>query len=99
MSTTFDSQMDDQVKLTIQTLKDMLSSCKVEFNENCDKHLPLVEFSHHNSFHSSNFMASYENLYGRRYRSPIILFEVGETSLFLPDLVYKSFEKVRIIKN
>ncbi|PHU07246.1 hypothetical protein BC332_23735 [Capsicum chinense] len=39
-------------------------------------------------------MALCEALYGRRSRSPIGWFEVGESRLFGPDLVYKVMEKV-----
>ena len=62
------------------------------------KHLPLVEFAYNNSFHSSISMALYESLYGRRFRSPIGWFEVGEPSLLGPDLIYKTLEKVHIIR-
>ena len=44
-------------------------------------------------------MAPYEALYGRRCRSPIGWFEVGESSLFGPESIYKTFEKVHIIRN
>ncbi|XP_069148193.1 uncharacterized protein [Solanum lycopersicum] len=43
-------------------------------------------------------MAPYEALYGRRCRSPIGWFEMGEPSLHCPDLVYKTLEKVHIIR-
>ena len=40
-----------------------------------------------------------EALNGRRFRSPIGWFEVGEPSLVGPELIYKTFEKVHIIGN
>ncbi|WMV46287.1 hypothetical protein MTR67_039672 [Solanum verrucosum] len=43
-------------------------------------------------------MAPYEVLYGRRCRSPIVWFEVGEAGLIGPDLVHQAMEKVRIIQ-
>ena len=52
-----------------------------------------------NSFHSSISMAPYDALYGKRCRSPIGWFEVGEISLLCPILVYKTLEKVHIIRN
>ena len=58
-----------------------------------------MEFAYNNSFHSSISMAPYESLYGSRCRSPIGWFEVGETSLLGPNLIYKTLEKVHIIKN
>ena len=44
-------------------------------------------------------MAPYEALYGRRSRSPIGWFEVGEPSILGPELIYKTLEKVHIIIN
>ncbi|GJZ47424.1 putative reverse transcriptase domain-containing protein [Tanacetum coccineum] len=43
-----------------------------------DVHLPLVEFSYNNSYHSSVRCAPFEALYGRKCRSPIMWAEVGE---------------------
>ncbi|XP_070011430.1 uncharacterized protein [Nicotiana sylvestris] len=43
-------------------------------------------------------MEPYEALYGRRCRSPIGWFEVGEAELLGPDLVYQSMEKVNLIQ-
>ena len=58
-----------------------------------------MEFAYNNSFHSSISMAPYEALYGRRCRSSIGWFEVGEPSLFGPELLYKTLEKFHIIRN
>ena len=52
-----------------------------------------------NKFYSSISMAPYEALYGRRCRSLIGWFEVGEPLLLSPNLVYKTLEKVHIIRN
>ena len=57
---------------------DMLRSCIIDFKGNWDKNLPLVEFAYYNNIHSSISMVSYEDLYGRRCRSPIEWFEMGE---------------------
>ena len=58
-----------------------------------------MELAYDNSFHSSISMAPYEALYGRRCRSHIGWFEVGETSMLGPDLIYKTLEKVHVIRN
>ncbi|XP_060185718.1 uncharacterized protein LOC132615153 [Lycium barbarum] len=65
---------------------------------NWDDHLHLIEFSYNNSYHASIGMAPFEALYGRRYRSPIGWFEVGEPELLGPDLVYQAMEKVKLIQ-
>ena len=77
----------------------MLRACFIDFKGNWDKHLPSVEFAYNNSFHSSISMAPYEALYGRSCRSPIGWFEVGEPSLLVLEFIYKTLEKVHIIRN
>nr|XP_009774959.1 PREDICTED: uncharacterized protein LOC104224929 [Nicotiana sylvestris]XP_016436220.1 PREDICTED: uncharacterized protein LOC107762374 [Nicotiana tabacum] len=89
---------DGQAERTIQTLEDMLRACVIDFKGNWDDHLPLIEFAYNNSYHSSIKMAPYEALYERRCRSPIGWFEVGETELLGPDLVYQAMEKVNLIQ-
>ena len=42
-------------------------------------------------------MAPYEALYGRKCRSPIGWFDVGESGLYGPDLVQQAIEKVKLI--
>ncbi|XP_055835165.1 uncharacterized protein LOC129903643 [Solanum dulcamara] len=43
-------------------------------------------------------MALYEALYGRKCRSPIGWFDVGETKLIGPDLIQQAVEKVKLIQ-
>ncbi|GJS56009.1 putative reverse transcriptase domain-containing protein [Tanacetum coccineum] len=53
MSTAYHPQTDGQSERTIQTLEDMLRACVLDFGGCWDVHLPLVEFSYNNSYHSS----------------------------------------------
>nr|GFA74889.1 putative reverse transcriptase domain-containing protein [Tanacetum cinerariifolium] len=69
MSTAYHPQTDGQSERTIQTLKDMLRACVIDFRK--DQHLPLVEFSYNNSYYASIKAASYEALHGRKYRSHV----------------------------
>ncbi|GJR24399.1 putative reverse transcriptase domain-containing protein [Tanacetum coccineum] len=43
----------------IQTLKDMLRACVIDFRKGWVKHLPLAEFSYNNSYHASIKAAPY----------------------------------------
>ncbi|GJZ68974.1 putative reverse transcriptase domain-containing protein [Tanacetum coccineum] len=61
---------------TIQTLEDMLRACVIDFGKGWDRHLPLVEFSYNNSYHTSIKAAPFEALYGRKCRSPICWAEI-----------------------
>ncbi|GJS60322.1 putative reverse transcriptase domain-containing protein [Tanacetum coccineum] len=78
MSTAYHPQTDGQSERTIQTLEDMLRACVLYFRRSWDVHLPLVEFSYNNSYHSSVRCAPFEALYGRKYRLPIMWAEIGE---------------------
>ncbi|GJZ34683.1 putative reverse transcriptase domain-containing protein [Tanacetum coccineum] len=78
MSTSYHPQTDGQSEHTIQTLEDMLRACVRDFRGSWDVHLPLVEFSYNNSYHSSVRSALFETLYGRKCRSPIMWAEVEE---------------------
>ncbi|GJU48085.1 putative reverse transcriptase domain-containing protein [Tanacetum coccineum] len=53
LSTAYHPQTDGQSERTIQTLKDMLRACVINFGNGWDRHLPLVEFSYNNSYHTS----------------------------------------------
>ncbi|GJY56409.1 putative reverse transcriptase domain-containing protein [Tanacetum coccineum] len=64
MSTAYHPETDGQSERTIQTLKDMLRACVIDFGKGWDTHLPLVEFSYNNSFHASIKAAPFEALYG-----------------------------------
>ena len=64
-NTTFHPQIDGQSKRTIQTLKDMLRVCVLDFKISWVKYLPLMEFAYNNSYQASIGMAPYEALYGR----------------------------------
>ncbi|GJZ88235.1 putative reverse transcriptase domain-containing protein [Tanacetum coccineum] len=54
ISTGYHPQNDGQSERTIQTLKDMLRACVLDFGGSWDVHLPLVDFSYNNSYHSSD---------------------------------------------
>ncbi|WMV25734.1 hypothetical protein MTR67_019119 [Solanum verrucosum] len=98
LSTTFHPQTDGKEESTIQTLEDMLRACLIDFKGTWDDYLPLIEFAYNNSYHSSIGMKPFEALYGRRCRSPIAWFEVGEVALIGPELVHEAMEKVRVIR-
>ncbi|GKA57954.1 putative reverse transcriptase domain-containing protein, partial [Tanacetum coccineum] len=84
MSTAYHPQTDGQIERTIQTLKDMLRECVIDFVSSWDVHLPLAEFSYNNSYHSSIRYAPFEALYRRKCRSPVLWAKIRESSLIRP---------------
>nr|GEX46110.1 reverse transcriptase domain-containing protein [Tanacetum cinerariifolium] len=98
LSTAYHPETDGQSKRTIQTLEDMLRACAMDFGGNWDTHLPLVEFSYNNSYHSSIKCAPFEALYGRRCRTPIAWTKVVEGKLLGLEIVQETTDKIVQIK-
>jgi len=61
-STAFHPATARQTECTIQTFKNMLSACALDFKSTWDEQLALIEFSNNNSYHASIDMALYEAL-------------------------------------
>ncbi|GJU58978.1 putative reverse transcriptase domain-containing protein [Tanacetum coccineum] len=87
LSMAYHPETDGQSERTIQTLKDMLRACVLDFGNNWDRHLPLVEFS------------PLEALYGRKCRSPVCWAEVGDAQLTGPAIIHETTEKIVQIKS
>ncbi|KAD4981941.1 hypothetical protein E3N88_18612 [Mikania micrantha] len=98
MSTAYHPQTDGQTERTNQTLEDMLRSCVIDFRGSWDIHLPLVEFSYNNSYHTSIQCAPFEALYGRKCRSPICWSEVGENQIIGPEFIQETTDKIALIQ-
>lgn len=98
MSTTYHPQTDGKTERTIQTLEDMLRACVIDFRKGWDKHLPLIEFSYNNSYHTNIKAAPFEALYGRKCRSPVCWAEVGDIQITGPELIHETTEKIVRIK-
>ncbi|GJZ84126.1 reverse transcriptase domain-containing protein [Tanacetum coccineum] len=97
MSTVYHPQTDGQSERTIQTLKDMLRACVIDFGNGWVRHLPLVEFSY-NSYHASIKAAPFEALYRRKCCSPVCWAEVGQVQLTCPEMAQETTEKAIQIK-
>ncbi|GJR33275.1 putative reverse transcriptase domain-containing protein [Tanacetum coccineum] len=82
-----------------KAIAEYVRACVLDFGGSWDVHLPLVEFSYNNSYHSSVRCAPFEALYGRKCRSPIMWAEVGEGQLIGPELVQETTEKISQIKD
>nr|GFC74017.1 putative reverse transcriptase domain-containing protein [Tanacetum cinerariifolium] len=94
MSTAYHPETDGQSKRTIQTLKDMLRACAINFGKGWVNHLTLVEFSYNNSYHATIKAAPFEALYGRKFRSPVCWTEVGEAQILSPELIQETTKKI-----
>ncbi|GJX88368.1 putative reverse transcriptase domain-containing protein [Tanacetum coccineum] len=99
MSTAYHPQTDGQSERNIQTLEDMLRACVLDFGKSWDRHLPLVEFSYNNSYHTSIKAAPFEALYGCKCRLPICWAEVGDSQLTGPEIIHETTEKIIQIKS
>ncbi|GKA04294.1 putative nucleotidyltransferase, ribonuclease H [Tanacetum coccineum] len=98
MSTAYHPQTDGQSERTIQTLEDMLRACVMDFGKGWDRHLPLIEFSYNNSYHTSIKVAPLRRCMCM-CRSPIYWAEVGDAQLTGPEIVRETIEKIIQIKH
>ncbi|GKE70058.1 putative reverse transcriptase domain-containing protein, partial [Tanacetum coccineum] len=99
MSTAYHPETDGQRERTIQTLEDMLRACVIDFRKSWHRHLPLVDFSYNNSYHTRIKAAPFEALYGQKCRSPICWAEVGDAQLTGPEIIHETTEKIVQIKS
>nr|GEY00737.1 putative reverse transcriptase domain-containing protein [Tanacetum cinerariifolium] len=99
LSTTYHPHIDGQSERTIQTLEDMLRACMIDFENGWDRHLPLIEFSYNNSYHTSIKVAPFKALYSRKCRSPVCWAEVEEVQLSRPEIINETMEKIVQIRN
>ncbi|GJX82690.1 putative reverse transcriptase domain-containing protein, partial [Tanacetum coccineum] len=99
MSTAYHPETDGQSERTIQTLEDMLRACVLDFGKNWDRHLPLVEFSYNNSYHTNIKAAPFEALYGRKCQSPVCWAKVGDAQLTGPAIIHETNENIVQIKS
>ncbi|GJX10256.1 putative reverse transcriptase domain-containing protein [Tanacetum coccineum] len=70
----------------------------IDFGKGWDRHLPLVEFSYNNSYHTSIKAAPFEALYGRKCRSPICWPEVRYAQLTGPEIIHEITKIIQIKK-
>ncbi|GJU51308.1 putative reverse transcriptase domain-containing protein [Tanacetum coccineum] len=76
----------------------MLRACVIDFGKGWDRHLPLVEFSYNNSYHTSIKATPFEALYGRKCRLPICWAKVEDAQLTSLKIIHETTEKVIQIK-
>nr|GEX58217.1 putative reverse transcriptase domain-containing protein [Tanacetum cinerariifolium] len=98
MSTAYHLKTDGQSERTIQTLKDMLRACVIDFGNGWERHLPLVEFSYNNSYHASIKASPFETLYSQKCQSPVCWAEVGDAKLTGLELIHETTKKIVKIK-
>ena len=76
----------------------MLRACVLDFGGNWADYLPLAKFAYNNSYQSSIRMTPYEALYGRPYRSPLWLTELGKSHFLGHEIVQETTENIQLIK-
>nr|GEW57848.1 putative reverse transcriptase domain-containing protein [Tanacetum cinerariifolium] len=77
----------------------MLRACVLDFAKGWDRHIPLVEFSYNNSYHTSIKAATCEALYGHKCRSPICWAKVRDSQLTGPEIIHETTKKILQIKS
>ena len=58
-----------------------------------------MEFTYNNSYQANIDMAPYKALYGKKCRSPVCWYEVGERRLMDPELIQTTSDLIKVIRN
>ncbi|GJZ81474.1 putative reverse transcriptase domain-containing protein [Tanacetum coccineum] len=82
-------------KRTIQTLKDMLRACAIDFGKGWVNHLPLVGVLNKQLLSSLASRPQHlKALYGQKCHSLVCWTEVGEAQILGPELIQETTEKI-----
>nr|GFB31735.1 putative reverse transcriptase domain-containing protein [Tanacetum cinerariifolium] len=107
----YEMSMKDLMKMTtkaycpkneIQKLESELWNLTVkgtDFGDGWDKHVPLVDFSYNNSYHTSIKASPFEALYGHKCQSIVCWTKVGDSQLTGPEIIHETTEKIIQIKS
>jgi hypothetical protein len=76
----------------------MLRACVLTYEKDWEKSLSFAKFSYNNSYQASMKMAPFEALYGQNFQTPLMWYEVGERSLFGPDMIKDAEEQVAKVR-
>ncbi|KAI3773699.1 hypothetical protein L1987_48229 [Smallanthus sonchifolius] len=73
LSTAYHPQTDGQSERTIQTLEDMIRACVIDLGGSWDDHLPIMEFSYNNTYHTIRLKTDRDRQksYADRRRKPL----------------------------
>ena len=74
-------------------------ACVLDFEGSWDQHLSLIEFAYNNSYQSTIQMAPYKALYGRKCRSLIGWFKVGDHPLLGPNMILDAVRKIQLVRD
>ncbi|GJV31663.1 putative reverse transcriptase domain-containing protein [Tanacetum coccineum] len=88
-----------KVKELSKLLEDKLRACVLDFRKNWDRHLPLVEFSYNNGYHTSIKAAPFEALYRQMCRSLVCWAKVRDAQLTGPAIIHETTKKIIQIKS
>lgn len=86
-----------QSERTILTIENMLRAYILDWQDEWDRHLPLVEFAYNNSFYVRIRMVPFEALYGRPCQAPGYWSEVVDSKNDHP-LVLQYVNQVHLIR-
>ncbi|GJS86849.1 putative reverse transcriptase domain-containing protein [Tanacetum coccineum] len=93
MSTAYHPQTD-----AIQTFKDMLRACVIDFGKGWVNHLALVEFSYNSSYYASIKAAPFEVLYSQKCHYLFVRPRLEKFQLIGPEIVQETIKKIIKIK-
>nr|GEX81166.1 putative reverse transcriptase domain-containing protein [Tanacetum cinerariifolium] len=91
MNMAYHLETSGQSERTIQTLEDMLRAYVIDFGNDWERHLPLVEISYNNSYHATIKVTPFNALYVARAPYRLAPSEMKELAEQLKELSDKRF--------
>jgi hypothetical protein len=91
-SSYYHPQTDGQTEMVNQIMEEMLRACVLTYGKGWEQSLSYAEFSYNNGYQASLGMSPFEDLYGRKCRTPLMWSEVGERALVGPALIKEAEE-------
>jgi hypothetical protein len=73
-------------------------TCALQDKSGWDKKFPYVEFSYNNSHEASLKMSSFQALYGRSCRTPLLWDQPRERQVFVLDVLHEEEENIKMVR-
>ena len=76
----------------------MLRAYAIQYGTSWDKCMSYAEFSYNNSYQASLKKSPFEALYGRKCRTPLYWYQIGEKQLFGPDIIEDAEQMIQTVR-
>ncbi|KAH9294374.1 hypothetical protein KI387_040428, partial [Taxus chinensis] len=96
-SSAYHPEMYGQTERVNQVLEDMLRMYCIDQQYKWEEYLPLVEFSYNNTYHASLKMVPFEELYGRKCRTPVSWDNIEDREVIGLEILMEMEQQIKMI--